>query len=57
MAITIKNITELPSGTANASSPFIYGVGDNLFQSTLQNILDLVSQGISDLSYSVQLKI
>jgi hypothetical protein len=52
MALTIKNITELPSGTPTATSPFIYGVGDNLFRSTLQAILDLTAQGITDLSFS-----
>jgi hypothetical protein len=54
MSITIKNITELPAGTPTASSPFIYGDGVNLFRSTLQAILDLTPQGITDLSFSVQ---
>lgn len=54
MSIIIKDITQLPAGTPSAASPFIYGVGPNLFQSTLQDILNLVSNGLTDLSFSIQ---
>jgi len=53
MAITIKDITELPTGTPVGTSPIIYGDGTNLFTTTLNYILSQVSTGITDLSYFV----
>ena len=52
MAITIKDITELPTGTPIGSSPIIYGSGTNLFTTTLSYILSQVTAGITDLSFS-----
>lgn len=51
MAITIKDITQLPAGDPIGTSPIIYGNGTNLFKTTLNYILSQVDQGITDLSF------
>ncbi len=51
MAITIKDITELPSGLPDANEPLIFGRGTNLFTVTRDELFALISQGITDLSF------
>jgi hypothetical protein len=51
MAITIKDITQLPSGIPDANEPIIFGRGTNLFKVTRDQLFGLISQGITDLSF------
>lgn len=54
MAVTIKKITELPTGEPNNDSPIMFGIGDTIFRIRYDLLKGLINEDfINDLSFPV----